>query len=169
MGSVWKINSLAFVAGFLCWYVILLFWHLSLHSQPRSISSTDKCQTQTVSCYRQGPRQSTSSCFSFFSPCILYQMSKKGGGGGADLECHCHLLLLLWVQFTPERYILGGQSYPVVLPWNGLQQSVVTSQVPGTALFFLKIVTLLALMRHPTILRETWMEEKEERKKIEIL
>lgn len=85
----------------------------------------------------------------------LPNVKKRWGVGGADLECHCHLLLLLWVQFTPERYILGGQSYPVVLPWNGLQQSVATSQVPGTALFFLKIVTLLALMRHPTILRET--------------
>lgn len=68
MGSVWKINSLAFVAGFLCWYVILLsVICLLAHTARVCKQHRQMPNIAGLRHYSEGPRCNTTSCFDFFS------------------------------------------------------------------------------------------------------
>jgi hypothetical protein len=62
MGSVWKINFLASVAGFLFWCVILLFSLLSLAYTARVCKEHREGPDTASPLQRQSPRQNLVSC-----------------------------------------------------------------------------------------------------------
>lgn len=117
------------------------FWH----TQPGSISSTDKFQTQSVSCYRKDLRQNTTSCF--FLLLSMYPLLNAPEKRRLKMPLSPASLGPIYSQEIAHfrKEILSSTLL------NSLKQSMDTPKVPTTVFFFRVIVP--ALMRHPTILR----------------
>ena len=134
MGSVWKINSLVLAAGFLCWYVIRLFHHLSLactaksykqHRQmPKSLLKPDRAEV---------PGKVPPAAFSFLSQFIIYKNVQRGRGFGIPLSSAS-----LGLAYSGKEHSRRTILLPSLL--SGLKYPMDTNQVPGTSffLFFFK-------------------------------
>lgn len=155
MGSVWKITSVASVAGFLCWYVILLFCHLSsgIHSKGLEVAKTNAKHSQ-LPAKAQVPDTTPPAVFPLLSVYSVHEYNIQRERGLGTLLSPASLGLA----YSKTTYILRRQSYclPFWMAWNTPWTR------PKFWRQFILWVTFPTLIKHTTMLNMRKREEKEE-------